>query len=321
VFTDDDFFDDDEGTDDALLTHQSLIDTQERLGALLDLMPTGLVIHQKQGVLYANQQALRLFQQSKDKLIGQHILDYVQDDVRAVCGELFHSAFDGDAPVRLPEFSIQHDDANIFHIRATAARLPWDGTPVIQILMEDVSELKRQAEALRKLTYWDDLTDTYNRRYFIKTAETIIENARSQNIPFSLMIFDVDWFKKVNDTFGHLAGDEVLKSIGKIWQDNTRQKEESLRENDGTLARIGGEEFSILLPHTDLKKACVVAERIRKAFESREIRYDKHVIKVTASFGVTSLQPIDTKLDDLIRRADNALYKAKDQGRNRICSE
>jgi diguanylate cyclase len=312
------FIDDDEGTDDALLTHQTLIDTQERLGALLDLMPTGLIIHQMQGILFANQQALFLLNQSEDTLVGKHILDFVNDEIRDTCSESFMASFTQNTPVQFPQIKLTtyHDQPR--YIKVTAGRLPWEGTSVIQLLLEDVTELKLKADELENLTFHDVLTGIYNRRYFIEHAEHLIANALDEKSPFSLLIFDVDWFKAVNDTHGHLAGDAALKTIVDVWHANTRQNKEGKRAEDGTLARIGGEEFAIFLPGVSLEDAKKVAERVRKSIAKETIYFEDISFNITASFGVTTLLEDDHKLDDLIRRADIALYRAKENGRNRV---
>lgn len=310
------FIDDDEGTDDALLTHQTLVDTQEKLGALLDLMPTGLIIHQMQGMLYANQRALSLIGQTSDSIIGKHILDFLQDKVRDEFLISFMEAFSQKKPIALPEFTLCDGDGKTHFIKATAGLLPWEGTPVVQVLLEDVTELKLQAEELRKLTLHDALTGSFNRRYFIEQAENQVAFALKNKMDFSLLIFDVDHFKQVNDTYGHLAGDEALRRIVKVWNDNTRHSPDHSRPNDGTLARIGGEEFAIFMLDADRETALRVAERIRLAFSRETIDFQDVSFKITASFGVTSLLAMDSRLDDLIRRADIALYRAKANGRN-----
>jgi len=312
------FIDDDEGTDDALLTHQTLIDTQERLGALLDLMPTGLIIHQMQGILYANQQARFLLNETEDSLVGKHILDFTSEDIRENCSELFMSSFVEDHPIQFPQIKLSTYPEEPRYIKVTAGRLPWEGTTVVQLLLEDITELKLKADELENLTFHDVLTGTYNRRFFIEQAEKMVKSAITENTSFSLLIFDVDWFKKVNDTHGHLAGDAALKSIVNVWDQNTRNTADENRDSDGKLARIGGEEFAILLPNLDLEKAKNVAERIRQAIEDNTIYFEDLSFNITASFGLTDLRPSDVTLDDLIRRADIALYRAKEQGRNRV---
>ncbi|WP_135076288.1 GGDEF domain-containing protein [Terasakiella sp. SH-1] len=312
------FFDDNEGTSDAALTHQTLVDTQEKLGTLLDLMPTGLIIHQMQGMLFANQQALYLLDENVTTLVGKHFLDFVSEDQREKCSELFMTTFMRDEPVRFPEIKLEQSAGRTLYIQVTASRLPWEGTSVVQIMLEDVTELRLQADELQKLTFHDVLTGAYNRRYFVQHAEECITHALDEGKPFSLMIFDIDWFKQVNDTYGHLAGDEALKIISKVWRLNTRHNEFDNRKNDGTLSRIGGEEFAIYLPNVDEEGAKAIAERIRRAIEHEVIIFEDNRFSITASFGLTSLQGDDQKLDDLIRRADRALYQAKENGRNRV---
>lgn len=287
------FIDDEEGTDDALLTHQTLIDTQERLGALLDLMPTGLIIHQMQGILYANQQALSLLQQTEKSVTGKHFLDFINTEVREDSGELFMQSFMQDKPVQFPQIKLNDAPDGPRYIKATAGRLPWDGTTVIQLLLEDITELKLKADELENLTFHDVLTGTFNRRYFIEQAEQMIASALSQQTHFSLLIFDVDWFKQVNDTYGHLAGDEALKAIVEVWHANTRNEGKGERNRDGKLARIGGEEFAIFLPDIGLERARDIAERIRKAIASHTVECDGHRFNITASFGVTDLRDGD----------------------------
>ncbi|WP_167730447.1 ATP-binding protein [Terasakiella sp. SH-1] len=144
--SDDFFFDDDEGTNDALITQQALVDTQEKLGALLDLMPTGLVIHQKHSMLYANQQALELLELAAEQITGCHLLDFLDHDDHGEYSTLFMFTFEHDEPVRLPELALKTASGEPRYVQITAGRLPWEGTSVIQILLEDVTEVKSRAE-------------------------------------------------------------------------------------------------------------------------------------------------------------------------------
>lgn len=313
-----DFFDDEQGTDDALLTNKNLIDTQEKLGTLLDLMPTGLIIHQLQGILYANQQALTLFEENAHDIVGKHILDFVAEPLREQSTEMFMSAFQQDKPVRFPEIRLQVPSGAKRILQVTAGRLPWEGTTVIQILFEDITELKWQAEELRKLTFNDPLTGAYNRRFFIQNAEIALHKSIREKTAFSLLTFDVDWFKKVNDTYGHLAGDEALKTITRVWNETTRHNDDENRRRDRQLARIGGEEFAAFFPDLSLTQARGIAERMRENLAETKIAYDNITFSISASFGVTTRLDGDKTIDDLIRRGDRALYRAKENGRNRV---
>lgn len=170
----------------------------------------------------------------------------------------------------------------------------------------DHTERKRWEEELTRLATTDRLTGTYNRTKFIEVMPVEIARAKRYNRLLSLSIFDIDHFKKVNDTFGHSAGDDVLKIIADIARKNMRAT--------SYLFRWGGEEFVILVPETASHGAGIQAEHIRKAIESYE--FDA-VGKVTVSFGVTQFREDDT-VDTLLSRADSALYRAKSSGRNRV---
>ncbi|RMA97715.1 GGDEF domain-containing protein [Hydrogenothermus marinus] len=164
----------------------------------------------------------------------------------------------------------------------------------------------KNIERFRYLAETDRLTDLYNKGKFNEVLSQEIERARRYKRPLSLIVFDIDHFKKINDTYGHKVGDEVLKALAKL----VRKK---VRKTD-FVARWGGEEFVILAPETDLEGAKKLAEKIRQAVENYEFPTVK---KVTISLGVAQLKEDDTP-DDFIVRADKALYKAKEGGRNQV---
>lgn len=161
---------------------------------------------------------------------------------------------------------------------------------------------------LRRLATTDELTDVANRRVFWEAIEHRYEEFMRYEVPMTVAIIDLDYFKKVNDTYGHAAGDEVLREF-------CRRSKEQLRDID-LLGRLGGEEFAILLPYTNEKDAVLAVERIRKAIASTPFDYDGQSITVTISAGVTELRSSDSKLDEWMARADEALYRAKEKGRN-----
>jgi diguanylate cyclase (GGDEF)-like protein len=166
-------------------------------------------------------------------------------------------------------------------------------------------------EELKQASNTDFLTALLNRRAFAGIAESQIAQARRHGAPLSLIIFDIDHFKKVNDQRGHAAGDAVLVAIAQLAR-------RMFREGD-FVARHGGEEFVALAPHCDLPAALALAERLRAAIETTDIPMpDGSPIRVTASFGVVSLQQPADNLDSLLQGADRALYAAKAGGRNRV---
>lgn len=165
-----------------------------------------------------------------------------------------------------------------------------------------------------KLAFTDPLTELYNHRFFQETLLQEFTRAERYQKPLSLMIIDIDFFKKFNDTYGHQVGDKVLKHVSVIFK-------HSIREQIDTVARYGGEEFGVILPETSLKGAAVFAERIRSKVEESIIPEGDKELKVTLSIGVACISNTKClKTSDLIEAADQALYKAKENGRNQVQS-
>ncbi len=157
----------------------------------------------------------------------------------------------------------------------------------------------------------DGLTKCYNKMYFNNKLDLEVKKSKVTGAPLSLIIFDLDHFKKLNDNFGHDAGDYVLKEMAALLRDN------GIRKGD-VFARYGGEEFVVLLPTTNLKQAFEIAERLRKLVDSHPFTYDSKPLPVSASIGVADYrQGVETGTD-LFKRADSAVYKSKENGRNQV---
>jgi diguanylate cyclase (GGDEF)-like protein len=176
-------------------------------------------------------------------------------------------------------------------------------------LKQEIDRRQALEDQLRTMAETDPLTSVFNRRYFTGTAEREAKKALRYGEDLSLMILDLDHFKQVNDRFGHSRGDDVLQTVVQVIQNE-------LREVD-VLARLGGEEFGILLPNTNLEAAHTAAERIRRAIEHYEHPLPSQYRSVTVSIGVAQLRESDEGLDKLYKRTDDALYSAKEHGRNR----
>ena len=157
---------------------------------------------------------------------------------------------------------------------------------------------------LIELSIKDTLTGAYNRYAFLDFINEEIERAKRYRFPISLIMFDIDDFKKINDNHGHLKGDEVLKEIAKLVRQNIRKCDR--------LVRWGGEEFIILCPHINVEDAAKLADKLRKVIENNDFG-----IKVTASFGVAEID-VEKGVDEAIKRADEALYKSKRSGKNTV---
>lgn len=162
----------------------------------------------------------------------------------------------------------------------------------------------------RHMSVTDALTGLFNRRHFESTIEREFMRAKRYSSNLSIAVFDIDYFKKINDTYGHLCGDYVLKEIAYIAL-------ETFRKTD-ILFRYGGEEFVVILTETPIDKAVIPLERFRKTIEDYPFFYDNNNIKVTVSIGVETLNPDIFTSSDLLGNADKALYHAKEDGRNKI---
>ena len=184
-----------------------------------------------------------------------------------------------------------------------------DGTP--SAAFEIITARKKTEELLTAMATLDSLTGLPNRRYFWEQAEMMLRRAIRYEKNFSLVMFDLDHFKRVNDTYGHDAGDKVLQMAG-------QKAKQALRETD-IIGRVGGEEFAVAMPETDLDAARLAAERLRQELMKTEVTTsDGEIVKITASLGIAQLDSRNVSLDDLMKRADEALYEAKRTGRNRV---
>jgi diguanylate cyclase (GGDEF)-like protein len=174
-------------------------------------------------------------------------------------------------------------------------------------------DIHTMIDNLNNLALQDSLTGIYNRRYINEKLPVDLINAVLLKQSISIIMTDIDFFKKINDNYGHLAGDIVLKEFAKILG-------QSIKRESDWVSRYGGEEFIICLPGANLDKAKEIAENIRKVVEAKEIVAGNQTVKITASFGVCSVKPVEGKnsMESLIELADQKLYEAKNNGRNRV---
>ncbi|MCB8879819.1 GGDEF domain-containing protein [Acidisoma cellulosilytica] len=174
----------------------------------------------------------------------------------------------------------------------------------------DITEQRRLEDQLRTLATTDMLTGLHNRRHFFETAEELLAEALTTEKPFCLLILDIDHFKLINDTRGHRAGDEALVAVA-------ARCRAAIRAGD-LLARFGGEEFTVLLHDTPMPQAKLVAERLRALIAEGPIHQGQETFSVTASIGLAMAEAGMTSMDQLVEKADKALYAAKHAGRNRV---
>ena len=193
------------------------------------------------------------------------------------------------------EFAFDEDDYNLFRMITSQAAIGFENVRLIN-----------QLEFLART---DALTGIYNRGHFNNVSTDILNSIEENKKPISMIMMDIDFFKGLNDTHGHQVGDLVLQRTVEVCKSLLREKD--------VIGRVGGEEFSIVLPDTSLSEAQKIAERIRQAIENLKVEINEIIVQTTVSLGVASLDQLEMKtLDDLVQISDQALYRAKADGRN-----
>ncbi|MEJ1974883.1 MAG: diguanylate cyclase [Acetobacteraceae bacterium] len=293
---------------------QALSESEAKLRifqAAVEYSSASIMITDPEGVIeYVNPALSRITLYDRDALIGQHpslfrsgrmppaIFDELWATIKSGRdwrGELLNRRKDGEFYWEDVSISPVSDEAGVI-------------THFVGV-KDDISKRKRLEEELLCLATTDPLTGILNRRSFFERAGQALARARQQGGKLSAVMLDIDHFKQVNDTYGHQAGDDVIRSV-------TRACGTVLRER-GIFGRLGGEEFACVLPGTSLEGALLLAERLRQAAVDLVVNIeDAKVATASISLGVACIEETDTRIDDLLRRADAALYAAKRAGRN-----
>jgi diguanylate cyclase (GGDEF)-like protein/PAS domain S-box-containing protein len=301
--------------DELTRVEQALRRSGENLRMVLGAAPVALVLTRlrDQHVVLANERCAALFEVPLADVVGQRTRDYyvTPEERDKVIGTLVEQGQLDAVLVRL-----RKRGGAEFWAEMSARIVEVDGQRCSLVGIFDVTAQKDLEEQLRALATLDSLTGAANRRHFVELAEREHERSLRAGSPLSLCLLDADHFKNINDHFGHVAGDHVLSAIAQAARC-------ALRTSD-VLGRLGGEEFALLLPDTDLAGALVVAERVRAAVaatevQGREVRLagPQASIRVTVSVGVAERRG-NEPIEPLLKRADRALYAAKDLGRDRV---
>ena len=294
----------------------ALRESEERFRTALHSLHDGLVVQNQQaGIVISNRRASEILGLTDEQLAGRTSLDprwqAIHEDGTPWPGETHPSM------IALQNGVEQYEV--IMGVHKPSGELTWvsiNAVPLFQnnearphavvVTFCDVTKRKSFEDRLTKLATTDGLTGLLNHRAFQEALEQEFARARRYNTPLSLVLLDVDRFKQYNDTFGHPAGDEVLRTVASLLQANARISD--------SVARYGGEEFVVVLPNTPSEGAIVIAERFRVAIEANA--WSKRA--VTASFGVTTLLPAIADHSALTAEADKALYASKSSGRNKV---
>jgi diguanylate cyclase (GGDEF)-like protein len=224
-------------------------------------------------------------------------------------------AFDGLIGVKPTEAEVSPATGETRTIKLIAGALPWEGNPVVQLLLQDITDLKTIQHRLHRLSVTDELTGAFNRRHAFTIGRTLFDKEKVSHSGIAVAILDVDHFKRVNDTYGHSAGDAALKALTRSIQDTVA----AVASREITFARVGGEEFMILFPGMEPEAVFSMCEHIRHEIEQRPVLSAAGTFQITASIGVTLQTETDNSFDAVYSNADTALYQAKSAGRNRVC--
>lgn len=220
---------------------------------------------------------------------------------------------EGKVPKYKANFRLRHQQGHWIWVKARGQITEWDsqGTPTVMSGIHlEITALKTTEETLRTRSITDEMTRWFNRGHFLHAGSRAVQRAQRQQTRLALIMFDIDHFKSINDSYGHATGDSVIQQVTQLVGRRVRSVD--------IAARMGGEEFAILLEGASLGDARSIAEQARKQISDTQFKATSGLnFHVTISFGVSMLQPEDSSIDSLLSRADSALYKAKTNGRNR----
>jgi diguanylate cyclase (GGDEF)-like protein/PAS domain S-box-containing protein len=312
----------------------ALAEREAQLSNLFALLPVGVsILDEDHGIIESNAALQRILDLTPDALATGSYLQrrYIHPDLTPFAFEDFPSAraIKEQRSVEDVEIGVLKEDGELIWINVSAAPLLTSERQAVVVTSDRTSRKRAEAELLQahaeiaavnrqleaslrreqELARTDSLTGIANRRHFFDLASHAVAVAQRYEQPLSLIMFDLDHFKRVNDTWGHQCGDEVLRQVAQIAQ-------QCLRDTD-LYARYGGEEFMVLLPQSDETEALAAAEHIRQAIAAQTIVTPPGKITVTVSLGIARLASQEDTLESLIRRADQAMYRAKSGGRNR----
>lgn len=242
--------------------------------------------------------------------------DFVHPEDRERAWTSIFDVVEGRSPSHKLEYRMLHKNGSIRWILDQAKVMQRDGQGKATRMCgthTDITERKALEEELTRQAHIDYLTGVYNRRHFMARAEQELHRAIRYSSPLSMLMLDIDHFKKINDRYGHKIGDVVLKVVASVCQSTLRSVD--------ILGRMGGEEFAVLLPETDKASAIDVAERLRQAIAATNVPLEEGLpVQFSASIGISSLSSADDNIDVLLNHADSALYEAKNSGRNKVCA-
>lgn len=299
--------------------NRALRESEEKFHGLVSQSLVGIVIVENGKFSYSNAKFNEIFGYSKEEVRELGPLDITAEVDRALVAENIRKRLSGEMKRVDYLFRGLRKNSEVIHIEVHSSIMEMNGKPALIGLFMDVTarihaehELQALQKRLLDQSTHDALTGLYNRRYLEETLDRELLVSQHNNYPISIIMSDLDHFKMVNDQFGHLAGDEVLRVFGNLLRQHARRGD--------IYCRYGGEEFLLLLPKVDKPLAIERAEQLRSTMAAAPVLYGSSAILVTASFGIATYPKDGLTGDELINAADKALYAAKAAGRNRVCA-
>ncbi|GHD57236.1 sensor domain-containing diguanylate cyclase [Jeongeupia chitinilytica] len=287
--------------------------SESRFRQMIETTPVALVLSRPGDhfITYINQQASQMFALPQATALSMRVFQLYQDrlDFLNQLENVRQSQ-----PVRNLEVRLRRSNGETFWGHLSMSLAQGSAGTTLLIGISDITEHKALESELQRRATTDGLSGLANRAHFMDVSNHELIRAQRYGRPLTLMMIDIDHFKRINDAYGHDAGDAAIRAIAALCRS-------TLRDAD-VIGRLGGEEFAALLPETPMPMALLVAERLRARIEAHELVIPSgETIRFTASIGITPLEPGDTLIDPLLKRADLALYDAKHAGRNRVCQQ
>lgn len=289
---------------DSMEFQLGLRDAVELWRVLFEQSAEGMVVLDMSGrIVEVNQCCAEMVGCTVEEVLGLHAHDFVVQFDEDQIKEILHHTDDKGMHF---ETKLRRKDGTLIDVELSNNGAIYKGEKLIFCLCRDISRQKQDQAKILRLATIDNLTGLFNRHAFQDKLSSEINRVSRYGKPLSVLMYDLDHFKRINDNFGHEMGDTILLKVSELVRDNIRAVD--------VAGRWGGEEFLVLMPEADGEKAKQVAEKLRKVIASHQFAA---VGQVTASFGVTQYKPGETA-QALLRRADDAVYLAKHQGRNRV---
>gem|GEM_PF-544821 len=292
------------------LVEEALRESEEKFRLVVESANEGILVLQQERCKFVNDYGLRLFGTSRVKMLSRPILEFIHPDDQDLILKRIQKRLAGESVEEVIEHRIIDAKGGMKWVETRDVPTIWDGLPALIAFVTDISTRKQMEENLIALATTDSLTGADNRYRFLEKAEMELRRCRRYQGQMAVLMLDLDHFKRINDTFGHHVGDRVLQAAVRVCQT-------ILRATD-IFGRVGGEEFAAILVETVSEEAAAVAERLRAGLADLTVDSEQGPVRFTVSIGLTTLEKEDASFEAVLQRADSALYKAKEAGRNRV---